>query len=91
MPRGSAGGSGLVDGADEYPLDRHGDHDRQYSSILTAAHQARLVHRDLKPANLMLQPDGTVKVLDFGLAVALDMADMSRLTRTGQPIGTPPT
>ncbi len=49
------------------------------------------MHRDLKPANLMLQPDGTVKVLDFGLAVALDMADMSRLTRTGQPIGTPPT
>ncbi|WP_176797939.1 serine/threonine-protein kinase [Actinopolyspora mzabensis] len=61
----------------------------QTCSVLTAAHQEQLVHRDLKPANLMLQPDGTVKVLDFGLAVALDVADISRLTRTGQHIGTP--
>ncbi|GAB3553388.1 serine/threonine protein kinase [Actinopolyspora lacussalsi] len=61
----------------------------QTCSVLTAAHQEQLVHRDLKPSNLMLQPDGTVKVLDFGLAVALDVADISRLTRTGQHIGTP--
>ncbi|ASU79330.1 serine/threonine protein kinase [Actinopolyspora erythraea] len=61
----------------------------QTCSVLTAAHQEQLVHRDLKPSNLMLQPDGTVKVLDFGLAVVLDVADMSRLTRTGQHIGTP--
>ncbi|WP_438387940.1 protein kinase domain-containing protein [Actinopolyspora saharensis] len=61
----------------------------QICSVLTAAHQAQLVHRDLKPGNLILEPDGTVKVLDFGLAVALDVADISRVTRTGQPIGTP--
>lgn len=61
----------------------------QTCSVLAAAHQASLVHRDLKPANLMLEPDGTVKVLDFGLAVALDLADRSQITRSGQTIGTP--
>lgn len=62
----------------------------QVCSVLTAAHGAALVHRDLKPSNLMLDQDGAVKVLDFGLAVALDGADVSRLTHTGQTLGTPP-
>lgn len=61
----------------------------QACSVLSAAHRASLVHRDLKPANMMLEPDGTVKVLDFGLAVALDRADMSQITRTGHTPGTP--
>lgn len=61
----------------------------QVCSVLSAAHGASLVHRDLKPANMMLEPDGTVKVLDFGLAVALDRADMSQITRTGHTPGTP--
>jgi hypothetical protein len=61
----------------------------QVCAVLTVAHRASLVHRDLKPGNLMFCPDGTVKVLDFGLAVALDLADISQITRTGQTIGTP--
>lgn len=61
----------------------------QTCSVLAVAHRASLVHRDLKPGNLMLEPDGTVKVLDFGLAVALDLADMSQITKSGQNIGTP--
>lgn len=61
----------------------------QACAVLAVAHQASLVHRDLKPSNLMLEPDGTVKVLDFGLAVALDLADTSQITRSGQTIGTP--
>ncbi|GAA0406545.1 hypothetical protein GCM10009541_57080 [Micromonospora gifhornensis] len=61
----------------------------QVCAVLAVAHQASLVHRDLKPANLMLEPDGGVKVLDFGLAVAPDRPDFSKITITGQPLGTP--
>ncbi|MCK9902174.1 serine/threonine-protein kinase [Frankia sp. Cpl3] len=61
----------------------------QAASVLAVAHRASLVHRDLKPGNLMLEPDGTVKVLDFGLAVALDRTDLSRITVTGQHLGSP--
>jgi len=45
---------------------------RQITEALEAAHEQGIVHRDLKPANIKLRPDGTVKVLDFGLAKALD-------------------
>lgn len=60
----------------------------QTAAVLAATHRHRIYHRDLKPSNLMLCANGTVKVLDFGLAIALD-SDRSRYTSTGQTIGTP--
>ena len=57
------------------------------ADVLAAAHQQGVVHRDIKPENVLVTRDGAVRVLDFGIAKALQ--DDEPLTRTGEILGTP--
>jgi eukaryotic-like serine/threonine-protein kinase len=57
----------------------------QAASALEAAHQGGVVHRDVKPANILVTPEGTVKLTDFGISHAVDAA---ALTQAGQVLGT---
>ena len=83
------------------PLDEALPIAKQIAEALEAAHEHGIIHRDLKPANIKVRPDGTVKVLDFGLAKAMEPAgamspELSQsptittpaMTQTGMILGT---
>ena len=77
---------GLIESQGQLPIDRAVDIAQQTALALDAANRRGIIHRDIKPQNLLLAPDGTVKVTDFGIARA---TALSTMTRTGALMGTP--
>jgi predicted Ser/Thr protein kinase/outer membrane biosynthesis protein TonB len=76
----------IIERKGRLPVEETVSYVEQACAGLQAAYQAGIVHRDIKPANLMITPDGTVKIMDFGIA---RMESMAGLTQSGMFMGTP--
>ncbi len=64
------------------------DFSRDIATGMAVAHQAGVIHRDLKPANILVNDEGLLKIVDFGVAAAASSGD-TQLTKTGYVIGSP--
>ena len=56
---------------------------------MAVAHQVGIIHRDLKPANILINDEGLLKIVDFGVAAAAQKEGDTQLTKTGYVIGSP--
>jgi serine/threonine-protein kinase len=70
------------------PLEKAVRYATDIATGMSVAHQSGVIHRDLKPANVLIDEDGLVKVVDFGVAAAQREGD-TQLTKTGYVIGSP--
>jgi len=70
------------------PLDKAVHYASDIATGMAVAHQQGIIHRDLKPANVLINDEGLVKVVDFGVAAAQHQGD-TQLTKTGYVIGSP--
>jgi serine/threonine protein kinase len=72
------------------PLDEHvsAAFMKQLLEAFSHAHDKGVIHRDIKPANILITNDGTIKVLDFGIAKIVDGDGLHNMTKTGTQIGT---
>jgi serine/threonine-protein kinase len=70
------------------PIDKALKYSRDIATGMAIAHLAGVIHRDLKPANILVNEDGLLKIVDFGVAAAASSGD-TQLTKTGYVIGSP--
>ena len=80
--------SGEIPDNKPMPLDKLLRYSRDMANGMTVAHQAGVIHRDLKPANVLVNDEGLLKIVDFGVAAAASSGD-TQLTKTGYVIGSP--
>ena len=80
--------SGEIPNSKPMPLNKALRYSRDIATGMTVAHQAGVIHRDLKPANILVNSEGLLKIVDFGVAAAASSGD-TQLTKTGYVIGSP--
>ena len=80
--------SGEIPDNKPMPIDKLLRFSRDMATGMTVAHQAGVIHRDLKPANVLVNDEGLLKIVDFGVAAAASSGD-TQLTKTGYVIGSP--
>lgn len=80
--------SGEIPDSKPMPFDKAIKYSFDMATGMAVAHQAGVIHRDLKPANILVNDEGLLKIVDFGVAAAASSGD-TQLTKTGYVIGSP--
>jgi serine/threonine-protein kinase len=80
--------SGEIPDGKPMPFDKALKYSNDIATGMAVAHQAGVIHRDLKPANILVNDEGLLKIVDFGVAAAASAGD-TQLTKTGYVIGSP--